>query len=187
MGNDRDPRQLLPPTTQTRHSGHQLVGTGSGASCCPSPLSVQLHDTQRNDRSQDCIMRDASRSSILTLPDEILYDILVAAGPASAASTSATCHRLRDAFNSAAVWKRFLEAFAYPDHHEVAADSARSVALEHYCRSCDTIVPRMFYTGNICITCEYSQIKNESQHYHCLGRIHRVRINRLRKARLEAV
>lgn len=98
---------------------------------------------------------------ILQLPDEVLCEILIAAGPSSAVRASKTCHRLHAILNTAATWKRFLATSGYPNHHEVEPEAARSVILEHYCRSCDTIVPRMFYTGNLCIACEYVQIKNE--------------------------
>ena len=96
---------------------------------------------------------------MLALPPELLSAIAVHAGPQAAIRLSATCSLLHSLIvdDSDALWLAFLAAHGYPEYQAVPASRARETAKEWYCRQCDTIVSRnrMFYTGNICINCEY--------------------------------
>ena len=96
---------------------------------------------------------------LLALPSELLELIALHAGPAAALRLSATCRHLHTLIvdDSDALWLAFLRWHNYPDHDTVPAIQAKQLAREWYCRQCDTIVGRnrMYYTGNICINCEF--------------------------------
>lgn len=101
---------------------------------------------------------------LLALPPELLSSIaLHCCSARSLLRLSSTCTHLHaliisDPESSGALWLGLLISSGYPDVETITSDRAMQTAKERYCRQCDTVVSRnrMYYTGNVCINCEFS-------------------------------
>lgn len=95
---------------------------------------------------------------MLRLPDEVLILITARSGPSCIPALALTCTRLLGITQLDATWRAILRFAEFGGADTLPAGECRVTALEHYCKSCDSIVcdMAMLYPGAVCLACEYS-------------------------------
>lgn len=112
------------------------------------------------------ISKPSTAVGLLSLPDELLARIVAQTGPPGAVKLARCCKRLHSVVEDGSTWREMLLLSSYGEDL-IASDNqpvqARQIAKQQFCRECRQIVSRtmLFYTGNICITCEYKDPSNE--------------------------